>query len=577
MMQTTPESNPFKMLTARIAALELRVAALEHPTQAVPQTIVQSTEVAKPAATAVSVAGTGTAFTGVLSLFGAALLGIAGAYVLRAISGASLLPRGVVAGLAALYATIWLLAAARPTARKLAATLLAAASILILAPMLWEMSIRFQAMSATSAAVYLAAYAAIATVLGLRSGSRSAQLTVFTVAISGSALTAVALSIATHSMALFTAILVAMYGVSELSSLRDRARGVRVLLALCADASAWALLYVYSLPPGEQVGYKPLSSAVILCAVVLLFAIQVVSVMTQTVWRAQPVGAFTVLQVILSFALLAFGMTWFVPDRGRQAFGLLCLLLAAGGYAAGFGPIRRTANRRSLGIFLVWSCALLFAATVLLASPPVASAILAVLAVASVPLAARMQAQSIEVQGTIFLCAAAITSGLLSYAARALVGKLPGVPAWSVVLVAIAALLTYAVGREVPGEPVLSQVLHVFQSLLAAYGAVALLVRGLAALAALAPTPGVLHIAVLRTLALCLMAAVLAWLGARLGRVQMVRVAYAALVLATVKLLFEDLRIGRMEFIAVSISLVALTLIGIPRLARTPVPDKSDR
>jgi hypothetical protein len=568
-MQVHPETNPLDLLTARIAALELRVASLEHPSQTVAtpgDEIAPPAEHLEPAASASAGPGAGTAFTGAFSVLGAALLGIAGAYVLRAIAEASLLPRGVVAGLAAVYATGWLLTAARRTAQPLAASLFAGTSILILAPMLWEMSIRFRAMSAAGAAGYLIAYAAIATIVGFR----LPRSTAFMLAISGSALITVALSIATHSIALFTAVLLTMYAVVELSSLRDRARGVRILIVLCADASAWALLYIYSLPPREQTGYPPLGSAAILAVVLLLFAIQIVSVVIHAVRRAQPVEVFAVLQVMISFALLVFGVAWFVPSNDRQAIGSLCLLLAVCGYAAAYGPIRRAAQSRNLGIFVVWSSALFFAAVFLLASPTVASAVLGILAVAAIPLSARMQARSIEAQGTLFLCTAAFASGLLSYAFNALAGKMPGLPAWPVVLVAAAACLAYAAAGEHPGELALNQALRMVQALVAACGVAALLARGLVGLAAFVLTPAVFHIAVLRTLALCVMAVALTWLGAHLGRLQMMRVAYMALALAAVKLLFEDLLLGRMEFIAVSIFLVALTFISVPRLARTP-------
>ena len=49
----------------------------------------------------------------------------------------------------------------------------------------------------------------------------------------------------------------------------------------------------------------------------------------------------------------------------------------------------------------------------------------------------------------------------------------------------------------------------------------------------------------------------------------MTRIAYAALAFLAAKMLFEDLRHGRMEFIAASFFLFAITLIGVPRLART--------
>ena len=56
--------------------------------------------------------------------------------------------------------------------------------------------------------------------------------------------------------------------------------------------------------------------------------------------------------------------------------------------------------------------------------------------------------------------------------------------------------------------------------------------------------------------------------GSRWRRLEMTRVAYAAVAFVAAKLLFEDLRHGRMEFIAASIFVFALTLIGVPQLAR---------
>lgn len=526
-----------------------------------------------PVAGPVPEAGIGSIIPSSLSVFGSALLGIAGAYMLRAISGASLLPRAVVAGLAAVYATAWLVAAARTVSRQLAASLFAATSILILAPMLWEMFSRFHAMSAGLAAGYVAAYAAVVTVIGIRAGPSAA----YTVASSGSALIAASLSIATHSMALFSVILLAMYAVSELSPLRARSHLGRMLISLSADLSIWALLYIYSLAPGEQTDYSPVSPFVIVSAVALLFAIQVVSLIRFTVQRSQPLELFSAVQAMISFALLLFGIARFVPVHNTRAIGVICLVLALGGYTASYGPIRHAAQPRTLGVFLAWSCTLLLAAVFFLASQTVASVILGLIAVATVPLAAKLHAESIALQGILFLCAAAFASGLLMCAATALVGSTLGLPSWPVVLVAASAFLSYALAVDAPREPVLSQCLHLFQAFIAASALAAFLIRALVGGFALVVIPGAGHIAVMRTFVLCAVAAALIWLGARLGRVQMARVAYVALALAAVKLLFEDLRLGRMEFIAVSVFLVAITFITVPRLARTPALSRSHR
>jgi len=568
MMNAYPEApDQLSLLAARVAALELRVDALEHLPQS---NVVRMEEVARaakranPVAQAVPETGTATAFTGAFSVLGAALLGIAGAYALRAVSGANLLPRALVAGLAAVYAIAWLLAAAHADLRRLAASLYAATSVLTLAPMLWETSIRFRAMTATGAAGVLCAYTAIAIVIGFRS-ARSAA---FLVACSGSALTAVALAIGTHHLALFAAILLALHGICELTPLREHASGIRALVSLSADFSALTLILVYPLTPGEQSVYPPLGGAAILSAVLLLFAVQVASLVMNAVQSLQPMGAFQTLQVMIAFILLVSAVARFIPAFGAHAIALLCLVIAGAAYASAYGTFRRTVPLRNFYIFSVWSCALLIAAVFLLASPTLASAILGAVALVAIPLAARMRARSIEVQGVIFLCIAAYASGLLSYALHALLGKMPGAPSWPVILVAVCALLAYAATDEVPHEPAFKQALDLVPALLATCGLTAFLVRGFVALASVALTLEVFHVAVLRTLTLCVIALALAWFGARLGRVQMVRVAYAALALASAKLLFEDLRHGRMEFIAASIFFVALTFIEVPRLAR---------
>jgi hypothetical protein len=50
---------------------------------------------------------------------------------------------------------------------------------------------------------------------------------------------------------------------------------------------------------------------------------------------------------------------------------------------------------------------------------------------------------------------------------------------------------------------------------------------------------------------------------------ELTRIGYAALALLAVKLVLEDLRHGHLAFIAGSIFLFAITLIVVPRVART--------
>jgi len=86
--------------------------------------------------------------TSLLPVLGRALLGLAGAYLLRALTEAgTFTPRmGVAIGL--VYAMLWLVWAARtPPGRRLETTLHGLTSVLVLSPLLFEAAARFHAIS----------------------------------------------------------------------------------------------------------------------------------------------------------------------------------------------------------------------------------------------------------------------------------------------------------------------------------------------------------------------------------------------------------------------------------------------
>jgi hypothetical protein len=129
-------------------------------------------------------------------------------------------------------------------------------------------------------------------------------------------------------------------------------------------------------------------------------------------------------------------------------------------------------------------------------------------------------------------------------------------------------VVVYAAAREREGERWQLQLLHLVPALLIVCAAAGLGAHGVLRLVARGITPGAFHVAFVRTLILCVLALALAFAGSRWRRLELRRIAYAALALIAAKLVFEDLRQGHMGFIAGSIFLYALTLIGVPRLAR---------
>ena len=175
---------------------------------------------------------------------------------------------------------------------------------------------------------------------------------------------------------------------------------------------------------------------------------------------------------------------------------------------------------------------------------------------------------SLEFHGLLFLAAAAFVSGLLEYAVRALTGTFPNAPGWMVWIVAASALLCYGVGGRFPGELWNQRLLRLLSAILAVSAAATLLVSALVWLAAAGMTPGAAHVAVIRTLITCALALTLAFGGSRWQRVELVWTAYGTLAFVAAKLLFEDLLHGHSGSIAVSISLYAIALILVPRMAR---------
>ncbi|MGA9427434.1 MAG: hypothetical protein WBV33_20310, partial [Terracidiphilus sp.] len=89
-MNARPDS--LDQIAARLEDLNRRVMALERSRPELPLTPPDSIPAAAPVASSPE-----RQFTSAFPVLGSALLGIAGAYLLRAISGASLLPRTVVA------------------------------------------------------------------------------------------------------------------------------------------------------------------------------------------------------------------------------------------------------------------------------------------------------------------------------------------------------------------------------------------------------------------------------------------------------------------------------------------------
>ena len=350
-------------LSAEIHALERRVDALEHYGVPFPPPLPT-----KPRPAPAGIDAQASADT--IPALGRALLGFAGAYLLRALTEMSILPRTAGITLGILYAAAWLFLAAR-SRRSFTQGLNAATSLAILAPLIWEASVRLHAIPAAIAAAVVAVFCALAMVLA-RTARTSADATlVATIAAPACAWIALILLVGTEAMLPFSAAILAIAALSELA--RISTRGVA---AIAADIAV--LLMIWLLGRGGPLpdGYAavPLRAAVFAAA--LLAVIYVLAALRATLIEGRRFSIFSISQTAAAF-LLGLGGTWYLT---HSAAPIGWTALAAG--IACYALLPRAGQGRNLYAYAVFALALTCAGIGLLASGAALASLLCAAAMA---------------------------------------------------------------------------------------------------------------------------------------------------------------------------------------------------
>jgi hypothetical protein len=555
--------NGLDRLTARLEALEQRVCALEHPAgvtgaiteeQTSPATAIEGSDKLTSATTA-----------GVFSLLGKAMLGIAGAYLLRAVAESNVVPSAAIAGVAIAYALAWLVWASRAKDDDwLTGIIFACTSALILAPMLWELMLRFKVLSALTTAAVVAGFVVAASMLAWKR-----ELTpVLWVANLTAAALVLGLAITSREIVPFAGVLLLMVLIGELGALRGKTGGVRVMVSMAADAVIWALVFIYQSAESTRASYPQLGAVALIVPGVLLFLIFSTSVILRTLIARRQITVFETMQTMAAFLLAACSYLYFGPATSAMRFGIACLVLAGAGYGVAATCFSGNEDRRNLLVFTSWSGALMLAGSMMCLPAKVQSPWLGSWAVAASWASARMLRVHLELHGLAFLLAAAVGSGLLNWVLCELAGTSQGNAHLAMYFVTVCAIACYVFAARKSAEGWRQQWIAISFALLASAAVTSLLVQGFMGLVALKVIPGVHHLAFIRTLTICLAATGLAFGAARWGRTELSRISYATVALLAVKLAVEDLRHGQLAFIAGSISLFAITLILVPRMAR---------
>lgn len=499
-------------------------------------------------------------------VIGKSILAIAGAYLLRAIVESGSVPKLPVLIVAILYAGFWLVWAVRIHAsNRFASATYGITSALILSPLLWEVTVRFQIMSPVFAGMVLVAFV----VLALAVAHRRALRVIPGVTIFSTVLTALALIITTHELVPLTAALLAIAFATEIAVCLGRGASLRALPAFAADFAVWLLVYVATAPGGVPESYHPTAPTVLTILSLALLAIYGGSVGIRSFVLHQRITVFEIGQVVLAFVLATYGTMRATQGSAATALAVFFLLLVAVCYWGALSRFLAKEQTRNRLVSATWAVALLLAGNSLLFPVKIQVIFLCLATVVAAFAYSRTAKLCLGLHSSVFLAAAAFISPLPKYAVGAMTGAVPpSAPTWNVWIVAVSALLCYAVGSYADDRK-RRRVLWVVPAALVSFAgaafAVALIVRLFAVRVSLAAS----HLSVVRTVVNCALALTLGFLGFRWKRVELGWVAYAAVAFGTLKLLFEDLRYGNPASLVVSFLFYGLVLILLPRVSRT--------
>jgi len=400
-------------LISRLDDLESRVAALEHRAETP-----RDPPIAAAAAIPEHPLAQLSSSSGVLPALGRVFLGIAGAYVLRALAESGSLPHWAVAALGLVYVFLWLLQSARSSARnRMVGAAYALTAAVIFSPMLWELTLRFRLLSANSAAGVLALFVFAASALGWKRklAALAATPAVFAVVL------ATLLFVATRTPLPFIFALITVAAMTEIAAHAGRWPGLRVVSAIFVDLALVAATMIY-LGRTPAPDYQPIAPGLLLLIFIVPFLLYGLSAIMRTVAFGREIGLFDVGQTVAAFLLASFGSIAIADGAAARVIGLFCMAAAAGCYALAFARFQDSAATRNYHVFSAWAAAFLIVGSWLSFSRSLAVIALGGAAVLANLAGARWERLTLKLHGVVYIAAGAAISGLLAGFANVLLG-----------------------------------------------------------------------------------------------------------------------------------------------------------
>jgi len=515
-----------------------------------------------------------------IALAGRTLVVLGGAYLLRAISEAALIPAPAGAAISLAYATGWLLQADRSASRgeRLSAVFHGFAAVMIAYPLIFETTARFEILSPPVSAATLVCFAALGLAVAWR---RSLWEVACLFAFLGPA-TALGLVVGTHAFQFFVIALLLMALPVELLAFRDRWLGLRLPAAVGLDLGVLMLFSAALRPDAPSEGYTAVSPAGAIGVGLALPVLYLGSIAARTLLRERLITPFEVVQATAALLVGVGGAVRVIAFGGAEptAVGGAILVLGAACYAAAFASIDRRSGRG--GNFYAYTT---FAGLlVLVGSWMVLDGMLlvvgwSVLAVAALVLGGRFDRITLKFHGSLYLAAVVSVAGLVACASDGLLADAAGpwrplTPVGAALTAVVAACYGILVGtrRTAPSGWVDLLPRAIVGALLVwcvAGVASGRLAGPLArALGASGAVDGAASLAASRTMVLALLAVGLAWAGRRWVLQELTWLVYPLLIGGGVKLLLEDFRHGEPVTLFLGLALYGGALIVTPRLMR---------
>jgi hypothetical protein len=487
-------------------------------------------------------------------ILGRMLLGLAGAYVLRALTDARTVPHNVGVFAAILYSILWLVLAARTSAaRRTQTALYSLTSALVLGPLLWEATIRLHVLGPWASAAVLFVF----TLFGLIVSWRKNLLIVATTATLTGVLTSIVLLVGTEDVAPFLIVLLAIAAAVEVSACLEHWLNERWLTALAADLAVLIATYLVTNANGLPETYAPIPHGALLASQMALLVIYFSSTLFRTLFRGHSLNIFETAQLALAFLIaIGGGLRLGAEPHILGGMTIVSLSSAAACYWLAFAE-----RGRNFVIYSAYGFLLSIAGTLIALSYPVSAAIWSVLAIACLA-AGRF---GLSWYAVLYLLSALVASEAFDDATRSILGgadtHVALVPVFSVTIVAVASY--FLALRNSP-----NRILHVIFAgfafwLLAGTAAAVLTGAYHQFFGAVAPHAycGTLRTGVLAGGAVLLAFAILVWKRAELRPLIFVAMGFGAY-----RLLLVDLRQDVKPALVLSLFAYGAALIFLPRL-----------